>query len=104
LRSSSVGVTAGRALLRPAPGGDEVLGEGVDVLERLARLLGRRGEDQRVRGVADPLLLGLVQLGGPDIPECPDDATVCLCAFARHISLIARIRRGLTEPGIRGSP
>ena len=51
------------------------------------------------------LLLGLVQLGRADVLEGADDAAVGLGALAVHISLIVRIRPGLTESvtlGTRG--
>jgi hypothetical protein len=61
-----------------------VLGERVDVLERGARLVEVGREDQRVGGLADPLLLRGLQLGGAEILERPYDPAVGVCAFRVH--------------------
>ena len=79
-------------------GGGQVLGEGVDVGERRRGVLDRGGEDQRVRGVADALLLAVQQLGGAEVAERLDDAAVSLRAIAVHGHLIARLRATLTRP------
>jgi hypothetical protein len=74
-----------------------VLAERVDLLEGAEDLARGGGEDERVRGLADALLLVCVQLGRADVLQGADDAAVCLGALAVQSSLIASIRRVLTD-------
>ena len=68
------------------------LAEHLDVLEGGAGLLGLGGEDQRVGGVADAVLLGGLELGGTEVVEGLDDPPVGLCAFRRHDAHLLQVR------------
>jgi hypothetical protein len=62
-----------------------VVGEGADVVDGADDVVfGAGGEDQRVGGLADALLLRRQQLGRPEVLEGLDDAAVGLGARAVH--------------------
>src|SRR4051812_16728565 len=72
------------ALLGPAVDGHQVLGELADVVEGRPDLFGRRGEDQRVRGLADAVELSGLQLRGTEVVQRLDDPAVRMSAISVH--------------------
>ena len=89
----------GRALLGPAAGGGQVVGEGVDVGERRARASSSVAAKISVSAASRTRSCSCrAAWRDRGRSSVLDDAAVCLCAIAVHGHLIARIRRGLTDP------
>jgi hypothetical protein len=62
-----------------------VLGQRIHVRHGGAGVVEVAGEDQRVGGLADAVLLGGLELGGAELVERLDDPAVGLCAFIVHM-------------------